>query len=116
MANLAFRSFTTLGYFSAVLLIAIVAVLALTSFGDDSNGQPALGTATPAPTRVTVGPDGDVSSIAEGIDAAGAGGIAEVHAGVYDEFVGITEAATILSAGDLEMAGNETPDRPLALD
>ena len=70
MANLAFRSFTTFGYFGATLLIVIVAVLSLTSVGGDSSGQQALGTATPAPTRVSVGPGGDVSSIGEGIEAA----------------------------------------------
>ena len=100
MSNLAFRSFPMLGYLGGALLIAIVAVLALSSFGDDSSGQQALGTATPAPTQVSVGPGGDVSSISEGIEAAGAGGIVEVHAGVYDEFVRITQAVTILPAGD----------------
>jgi len=100
MANLAFRSFTTLGYLGAALLIAIVAVLALTSFGDDTSGQQALDTATPVPTRVSVGPGGDVSSISEGIEAAGAGGVVEVHAGAYDEFVRITQAVTIRPAGD----------------
>ena len=122
MANLAFRSFTTLGYFAAALLIAIVASLALTSFGDDSSGQQALATATPAPTPVSAGPGGNVSS------------------GVYDEFVRITQAVTIRppdgdvwmdrdceegpaihvysGAGVLtqETAGNETPDGPLTLD
>ncbi len=110
MANLAFRSFTTFGYFGAALLIVIVAVLSLTSFGGDSSGQQALGTATPAPTRVSVGPGGDVSSIGEGIEAAGAGGIVEVHAGVYDEFVRITQAVTIRPAGD----GNVWIDRDCA--
>jgi hypothetical protein len=100
MPNLAFRSFTTLGYLGAGLVIIIVAVLALTSFGDDSSGQQTLGTATPVPTRISVGPGGDVSSISEGVEAAGAGGIVEVHAGVYDEFVLIERAVTILPAGD----------------
>lgn len=103
MANLAFRSFTTFGYFGAALLIAIVAVLTLTSFGNDSSGQQAVGTATPAPTPariVSVGPGGDVSSIGEGIEAAGAGGVVEVNAGVYDEFVRITRAVTIRPAAD----------------
>ena len=140
MANLAFRSFTTLGYFAAALLIAIVASLALTSFGDDSSGQQALATATPAPTPVSAGPGGNVSSIGEGIEAAGAGGVVELRAGVFDEFVRITQAVTIRppdgdvwmdrdceegpaihvysGAGVLaqETAGNETPDCPLALD
>ena len=69
MANLAFRSVTSFGYFGAALLIAIVAVLLLTSFGDDTSGQQALDTPTPAPTRVSIGPGGDVSSISEGIEA-----------------------------------------------
>jgi hypothetical protein len=103
MANLAYRSFTTLGYLGAVLLIAIVSVLALTSFGDDSNGQPALGIATPAPTRVALGAGDDVRSIADGIDATivsrdncfGAGRLV----------VGFGHAAEI-----------ETPDCPSAFD
>ncbi len=100
MTNLAFRSFTTLGYVGAALLIAFVAVLALTSLGDDSSGLQAAETATPAPSRISVGPGGDVGSISEGIEAAGIGGTVEVHAGVYDEFVRITQAVTIRPAGD----------------
>ncbi len=100
MPNIAIRSFTTFGYLGAALLIAIVAVLWLTSFGDDSSGPQAIATATPAPTRVSVGPGGDVGSIGEGIEAAGAGGIVEIHAGVYDESVRITQAVTIRPAGD----------------
>lgn len=105
MAHLAFRSFTTLGYIAAALLIALVAVLSLTSFSDDSSGSQAAATATAAPTPspvhiVGVGPGSDLASIGQGVEAAGAGGIVEVHAGVYDEFVRITQAVTIRPAGD----------------
>jgi hypothetical protein len=103
MAHLAFRSFTTLGYVAATLLIAFVAVLSLTSFSDDSSGSQATGTATPTPSPVrvvSVGPGGDLSSIGRGVEAAGAGGIVEVHAGVYDESVRIARAVTIRPAGD----------------
>lgn len=92
-----------LGYFGAAILIVVVALLALTSFGDDSGGQQAIDSATPTPTVVSVGPGGDVDSIAEGIEAAGAGGIVEVHAGVYDEFVFITQAITIRPAGSSDV-------------
>ncbi len=103
MANFAYRSFTTLGYVSAALLIAIVAVLALTSFGDDSNGQPALGIATPAPTRVSLGPGDDVSSIADGIDATIVSRDNSFRAG--HQVGGFGHAA-----------GIETPDSPSAFD
>ena len=103
MANFAYRSFTTLGYLSAALLITIVAVLALTSFGNDSNGQPALGISTPAPTRVALGPGDDVSSIANGIDATIVSRDNCFGAGRH--VVGFGHAA-----------GIETPDCPSAFD
>jgi hypothetical protein len=103
MANFAYRSFTTLGYVSAVLLIAIVSVLALTSFGDDSNGQPALGIATPAPTQVSLGAGEDVSSIAAGIDATTVSRDSCFGAGRH--VVGFGHPAEI-----------ETPDCPSAFD
>ena len=103
MANLAYRSFTTLGYLSAVLLITIVSVLALTSFGDDSNGQPALGIATPAPTRVSLGPGDDVSSIADDIETTTVSRDSCFRAGRH--VVGFGHAAEI-----------ETPDCPSAFD
>ncbi|HEY5640388.1 MAG TPA: right-handed parallel beta-helix repeat-containing protein [Dehalococcoidia bacterium] len=100
MAHLAIRSFTSLGYIGASLLIAIVAVLALTSFSEDGSSQQPIQTATPAPTQVSVGPGGDFASISEGIEAAGPTGIVEVRAGVYRESVRITEAITLRAAGD----------------
>ena len=103
MANFAYRSFTTLGYLSAALLIAIVAVLALTSFGNDSNGQPALGIATPEPTRVSLGAGDDVSSIADGIDETIVSRDNCFRAGRH--VVGFGQAA-----------GIETPDCPSSFD
>ena len=102
MANLAYRSFTALGYLGAVLLIAIVSVLALTSFGDDSNGQPALSTTTPVPTRISLGPGADVSSISNDIDATTVSRDNCFRAGRH--VVGFGHAAEI-----------ETPDCPSAV-
>ncbi len=113
MANLAFRSFTTFGYFGAALLIVVVAVLALTSFGDDTSGQQALDTATPTPTRVSISPAGDVNSIGDGIEAADAGDLLDARAGVCHGLVRITQTG---GAAGQEAAGNETPDCPLTLD
>jgi len=103
MANFAYQSFTTLGYVSAALLIAFVSVLALTSFGDDSNGQPALGIATPAPTRVALGAGDEVNSIANEVDATIVSRDNCFRAG--HQVVGFGHAA-----------GIETPDCPSAFD
>ncbi len=122
MANLAFRSFTTLGYFAAALLIAIVAVLLLTSFGNDSSGSQAVDTATPTPTRVpitqavTIHPasDGDVwidrgCAESAAIHVYSGSGVAIRGTGVRN-----TGGDGVL-AGD-KTTGEETPDCPLALD
>ncbi len=119
MAHLAFRSFTTLGYFAAALLIAIVAALLLTSFGDESSGSQAVDTATPTPTPVPVtrtittrpAHDGDVR-----IEPASANRPAtQAYSGsdVASRGIGIRSTSAVSSlAGDGTIA-DETPYRPL---
>ncbi len=121
MTNLAFRSFTTLGYFAAALLIAIVAVLLLTSFSDDSSGSQAVDPATPTPTRVRITQAITIRPAGNGdvwIDRGCAEG-AEIHvysgSGIAIRGIGVsnTGGAGVL-AGD-KTTGDETPDCPLTL-
>jgi len=121
MVNLAFRSFTTFGYFAAALLITIVAVLFLTSLGDDSSGSQAIDTATPTPTQagtapaVTVHPPSDSNVWIDPACAEGAAGHAYSDAGVP---ILVISVRNTLSAGVLandKATGDETPDCPSTL-
>jgi len=117
MAHLAFRSFTTLGYFAAALLIAIVAALLLTSFGDESSGSQAMPTPTTAPVTRTIttrpAHDGDLrieptSANRPATQAYGSSDVATRGSGV-----GRLNAVNSL-AGDGAIA-DDTPYRPLTL-
>jgi len=122
MANLALRSFATFGYFAAALLIAIVAVLFLTSLGDDSSGSQAADTATPTPTQagpapaVTVRPAGDGTVRIDPTCAEGAATHAYSDAAVTIPGISVRNAlATGVLAGD-KATGDETPDCPSTFD
>ncbi|MCH7484055.1 MAG: hypothetical protein IIA90_02780 [Chloroflexi bacterium] len=121
MINLAFRSFTTLGYFAAALLIAIVAVLLLTSFSNDSSGSQAVDTATPTPTpahttqAVTIRPAGDGDVWIDRGCAEGAAIHVYSGSGVTIRGIGVrnTGGAGVLIGN--KTTGDETPACPLTL-
>ncbi len=122
MANLAFRSFTTFGYLAAALLIAIVAVLLLTSLGNDSSGSQAVDSATPTPIQVdatpavTIRPPGDSNVRTDPTCAEGAAIGAYGDAGVTIREISVRNTVgTGVLASD-QATGNETPDCPLMLD
>ena len=121
MANLALRSFATFGYFAAVLLIAIVAVLFLTSLGDDSSGSQAADTATPTPTQagtapaVAIHPPSDSSARIDLTCAEGSATHVYSDAGVTIPGISVRNALTAdILAGD-RATGDETPECPFTL-
>ncbi len=119
MTNLAFRSFTTLGYLAAALFIAIVAVLLLTSFGESSSGSQAVDTATPTPTRVPITQAAAIRPAGDGnvwIDPGCAEGAAiHVYSSSGVTIRGIGVRNTVVAGVSDKATGGATPDCPLTL-
>jgi len=114
MTNLAVRSFATFGYFAATLLIAIVAVLFLTSLGDDSSGSQAADTTTPTPTQAGPPNDSNVRIDPTCAEASATHVYSDAAVTIPGISVRNTLTAGVL-AGD-KATGDETPDCPLTFD